>query len=276
MSSMHFLRQLTTWRHHQPKPDVALVLGGGGARGLAQLGVIRVLQEHGYRLTSVAGTSIGALVGGFFVACQLDEMERRVNALTHKQLVQLLSFKPGWESVATARQLKKLLDKLLCNIRIEQLAVPYCCVASDVISGRRYVFTEGKLSTAIRASISIPCFFDPVNYKGMLLVDGSVHDTLPLDLARRSRHTIVVAVDASATNQNPIAKAPQNYLSMTVRCSEMIVSANTELMKQLYHPDVLINLPTDHYGMFDFDKGADIIAYGRVLAEKAIAAYERK
>ena len=159
--------------------DVALVLGGGGARGIAHIGAIEVLEERGYHITSVAGTSMGALVGGLYAAGQLDELKCRILNLDRKQMVSIMDVSLGLDHIASGRHLMRLINSLIGDVMMEDLPIPFCCCATDVVGGREHVFRSGRLSTAIRSSISIPCVFKPVSKDGHIYVDGSVHNTLP-------------------------------------------------------------------------------------------------
>lgn len=140
--------------------DVALVLGGGGARGFAHIGAIEALQAHGYHITSVAGTSMGALVGGLFVAGKMEELKTIAHRLTKMQILKMMDVSPGLDHLASGERLLKELRQIVGEVRIEDLPIPYACVASDIISGQPHVFREGELAQAIRASVSIPCFLN--------------------------------------------------------------------------------------------------------------------
>lgn len=182
---------------------VALVLGGGGARGLAHLGAIEALQAQGFRITSVAGTSMGALVGGLFAAGKINEAKNIAERLTRRRVLRMMDISPGLDHIATGGRFMQLLDSLIGDVRIEDLPIPFCCSASDVVSGQEVVFRSGPLSTAIRASISIPGFFKPVTLDNRILVDGSLHNTLPLDRVQRHPGDLLIAVNVSAPDDKP-------------------------------------------------------------------------
>lgn len=257
--------------------NVALVLGGGGARGYAHIGAIEALQEHGYNITSVAGTSMGALVGGLFAAGKLQEMKDTIFGLKRKQILSLMDISFGLDHIASGEKLQKFLEQMTGNIRIEDLPINFCCVASDVASGKEFVFREGSLGEAIRASISIPCVFSPVRITDHIFVDGSVHNTLPLNRVARNKGDILVAVNASAPNEKPLepftAKGtPRKKLvwSMALRVAQLSIQNNTQMAEQLTPPGICVNVPMDKYGLFDFDKGPEIIEYGRRAMEQQL------
>lgn len=282
--------------------DVALVLGGGGARGYAHIGAIEVLQEYGYNITSVAGTSMGALVGGLFAAGKLQEMKNKILSLNRRQILSLIDISLGLDHIATGDKLIKLLNDMTGNVKIENLPIPFCCSASDVSSGKEYVFRKGSLSDAIRASISIPGFFSPVHIGNHIFVDGSVHNTLPLNQVQRHKGDLLIAVNASAANTQPFfsplkqtdgakkyswqwlserlpvmkSKLSKNYASMAMRIVELSVTNNTEMAKRLTPPDLCVDIPTDKFGLLDFERGDEIIEYGRIKMEQALQQLRSK
>lgn len=299
MSIIHFFSRLL---HKQESKNVALVLGGGGARGLAHIGAIEVLQENGYNITSVAGTSMGALVGGLFAAGRFNDLKQTVLGLTRRRILSLIDVSIGFDHIATAEKLRQLLDKMTEGKKIEQLDIPFCCSASDVVDGKERVFTSGPLSDAIRASISIPCVFSPMRVDGHVYVDGSVHNTLPLNRVARQEGDILVAVNASAPDSKPhaefmpkpaegdnqvlqwlkeklpIMKKPfsENYLKMAMRVAQLSIQNNTEMAIANTPPDICVDIPMDAFGLFDFNRGQEIIDYGRRAMEKQLADYNLK
>lgn len=283
--------------HHERK-NVALVLGGGGARGLAHIGAIEVLEEHGYNITSVAGTSMGALVGGLYAAGRFRDLKQTVLGLTRRQILSLIDISIGFDHIATADKLKQLLEKMTEGKKIEQLDIPFCCSASDVVSGKERVFTEGSLSDAIRASISIPCVFSPVRVDGHIYVDGSVHNTLPLNRVARQKGDILVAVNASAPDSKPHTEFlpkpnddnqllqwlkerlpimrkqfSENYLNMALRVAQISIQNNTEMAIDKTPPDICVNIPMDAFSLFDFNRGQEIIEFGRREMEEQLKYY---
>lgn len=276
--------------------NVALVLSGGGARGWAHIGAIESLLAHGYSITSVAGTSIGALVGGLYAAGKLPELKETALGLNRKKILRVMDLSPGLDHVATGKRLMMVLDELVGNTRIEHLSIPFCCSASDVVTGKEKVFREGRLKSAIRASISIPGFFKPVYDGNHIYVDGSVHNTLPLDRVTRHRNDLLVAVNVSAPDKNPDTtflkktgdskhdteksawnKIPfirgglsANAMNMSLRVTKLSIQNNTQMAIRLSPPDILAELPMDTYSLFDFDKAAEIIEMGRRCMDEAL------
>lgn len=289
--------------HGNPKTkNIALVLGGGGARGLAHIGAIEVLEERGYHITSISGSSIGALIGGFYAAGKLSQLKEIAMHLNKKQIISLMDFSPGLDHIASGDKLMDLMSEILGDEPIEDLPIKFCCCASDVITGTEKVFREGKLRTAIRASISIPCFFKPVSIGNHIYVDGSIHNTLPLNRVERKDNDILVAVNVSAPDSKPfttylskklstgndtektfLSKLPfskikfsANYMNMMLRIARISIQNNTQMAMEITPPDICTNLPMDEYSIFDFDKAMQIYLYGKEEMGKELDRYEAK
>ena len=273
MSLKEIFKKLFT---KEPSRDVALVLGGGGARGFAHIGAIEALEENGFHITSIAGTSMGALVGGMYAAGKLPELKERITSLTKKEMVSLLDFSIGLDHVATGKKLLDLLTDMNENKYIENLAIPFCCVSTDVVSGEEKVFREGSLTKAIRASISIPGFFKPVHEEGHIYVDGSVHNTLPLERVARKKGDILVAVNASATDEKPYkvdSKFSKNTMKLMLRITQISIQNNTQMAMRLNPPAICVDIPMDRYNLFAFNKGEEISKYGYQKMNEAIEKY---
>lgn len=293
---LQWLRDLQSSPSHEQAPSVALVLSGGGARGLAQIGAIEELQARGYHIHAVAGTSMGALVGGFFCCGKLGLLKTRVLSLKRKEVMQLIDFSIGLDHVATADHLLTLMQQLLDNVRIENLPVNFCCCASDLTSGRERVFREGPLADAIRASISIPGFFKPVRNGNEALVDGSVHNIFPLDRVERKPGDMLIGINVSAPDSRPCndyidrndesvgrflswlrtvlpvghRQLSANALNMALRVACLTLQNNTQVAMRLTPPDLCVNVPMDTFGLFDYERAAEIIAYGRRATAQAL------
>ena len=188
--------------------NVALVLSSGGARGIAHIGVIEELTKSGYTITSVAGTSMGALVGGMLAKRTLPEFTEWMLAFTKMDVIKFMDLTIGHGGLIKGEKLMKVLADYIGDVNIEDLAIPFSCVAADLIGHKEYVFNKGSLLQAIRASSSIPTVLLPVSLDGMLLVDGGVLNPLPLDLVKRSNGDILIAVNVNANipYESPVQK----------------------------------------------------------------------
>lgn len=178
--------------------NVALVLSSGGARGVAHIGVIEELINSGYNITSVAGTSMGSMVGGMLAKGSLTEFTEWLLRFTKMDVIKFMDLTTGHGGLIKGEKIMKALGEFVGDINIEDLDIPFACVAADLIGRKEMVFTHGSLLQAIRASSSVPTVFLPVTYDGMLLVDGGVLNPLPLDLVHRNPGDLLVAVNVNA------------------------------------------------------------------------------
>ena len=278
--------------------DVALVLSSGGARGLAHIGVIEELEAQGYRITSIAGCSMGALIGGFYAAGRLTDYREWMKTIDRKKMRDLIDFSLSWNHIVKGERIIDAMKEVVPDVRIEDLPIPYCAVSTDWEHGEEVVFREGSLYEAIRASISLP-FFDPVRKNGRVLIDGGVINPLPLNRVERHEGDILVGSDVSGHDYEAQSKLQQmarkkrmadrslgsiilnklipdniefNYITLLSRTSSLMIRQNSKLMAQLVNPDVLIDIQMDKYGSFDYDKSEKLIALGRSKARQAMKA----
>ena len=188
--------------------NVALVLSSGGARGIAHIGVIEELLHSGFNITSVAGTSMGSLVGGMLAKGTLPGFKEWVLKFTKMDVIKFLDLTTARGGLIKGEKIMKVVGDFVGDISIEQLNIPYACVAADLIGRKEIVFNSGSLLQAIRSSCSIPTVFMPVAADGMLLVDGGVLNPLPLDVVHRNPGDLLIAVNVnSQIPYNPLPKA---------------------------------------------------------------------
>jgi len=183
-------------------PTVSLVLSSGGARGLVHIGAIQCLRDHGYQISYVSGSSMGALVGGIYAAGQLDEFAQWVAALRRTDIVQLLDF--GWGAAAglfKGERIISVLEELVGQWQIEDLPVGYTAVATELNRKREVWISTGSLFSAIRASIGIPLVLAPVIRDDQVLVDGGVLNPLPIAPALTQNSELIIAVDVNGLEE---------------------------------------------------------------------------
>lgn len=180
-----------------PGSDIVLALGGGGARGLTHIGVLRTLEEAGYRVCGVAGCSIGAIVGGIYCAGELDAYEEFVRGLTRTQVMRFLDPRLPTSGVFAGARLERLYQGFVGERRIEELELPYSALVVDLRTGEQLSLREGPLVRAMRASGSIPGLLRPVRWENRWLIDGGVASIAPISAARELRALPVVAVSVS-------------------------------------------------------------------------------
>ena len=177
------------------RKNVALVLASGGSRGLAHIGAIEVLEEHGFRITSVAGASMGALVGGIYAAGGLGAFKEWMKTVDRMKVFNLMDFTIGNGGFVKGEKIIDELRSIVPDKMIEDLPIPFTAVATDIRHRREIIFNSGSLYDAVRSSISLPSIFTPNRIGDMLLVDGGVVNPVPVNRVRRIPGDILVAVD---------------------------------------------------------------------------------
>ena len=173
----------------------ALALGGGGARGYAHIGVIQVLEERGVEIVAVAGSSMGALVGGLYAAGKLRGYTEWVSGLTQFDVLRLLDVSLTAPGMIRAERIFARMHELLDGVLIEDLPVPFTAVATDLLARKAVWFQRGPVEAAVRASIAMPGVFTPVMLNGRLLVDGGIIDPVPVAPTASARAGVTIAVD---------------------------------------------------------------------------------
>lgn len=185
--------------------NVALVLGSGGARGLAHIGAIEALEERGYTISSIAGCSMGSIIAGMYAAGQLKEAKEWFLQVDKQLILRMMDINLlSGNSLVKGEKIIKELEKVVPDRPIEELNIPCTIVASDMVSTDEVVFRTGSLFEAVRASISIPLFFQPVQIGNQLLIDGGILNPLPLHVIERTPGDILVASDISGKDAMPM------------------------------------------------------------------------
>ena len=177
------------------RKKVALVLASGGSRGLAHIGAIEVLEENGYTVTSIAGASMGALVGGIYAAGGLDAFKEWMKTVDRMKVFNLMDFTIGNGGFVKGDKVIDELKSIIPDKLIESLHIPFTAVATDIRHRKEVVFDRGSLYDAIRSSISLPSIFTPNRIGDMLLIDGGVVNPVPVNRVVRTPGDILVAVD---------------------------------------------------------------------------------
>lgn len=281
--------------------DISLVLSSGGARGLAHIGAIEELESHGYHISSIAGCSMGALIGGVYAAGKLKEFREWMKTIDRKKMIELTDFSFSINHLAKGTRIIEAIMEFVPDIAIEDLPVPYCAVATDLKAGREVVFNKGSLFEAIRASISMPSFYKPVQRDGMVLIDGGILNPIPLNRVKRQKKDILVGIDVSGhdykaqwdemhrlTEKHKHDTSLKskiidmlipdniefNYYTMLSRTSSLMIRQNSILMAKLMKPDILVDIQMNRYGTFDFDKSEKLVAIGKQKTLHAIEKYE--
>jgi NTE family protein len=278
-----------------PSRKIGLALGGGSARGWAHVGVLRGLEKRGIRPDVVCGTSAGALVGAAYALGKLDEIERWLALLQWRDVVGYLdfAFKGG---VIKGRRLFDFFAEHVGDCNIEDLAMPFGVVATDLANGSEIWLRKGSLFGAVRASVSIPGFLRPVKIDGRWLVDGGLVDPVPVALCRELGADVVLGVDINkslldearplATTRLPELEdggtdldpptADEPSLLEVIERSLYITQSRLALARAASNPaDVLIAPAVGHIGFVEFHRAAESFDAGRAAVEIAAADLER-
>ena len=175
----------------QDHPKIGLVLGGGGAKGAAEIGVLKYIEEAGVHIDYIVGTSIGSIIGGLYsVGYRSQQLDSRFVNTDWENIFS--------ESIAGTQQISNVFSNLLNlpdSVDFDSLPIPYRCVATDIINTEEVILQRGNLARAMRASMSIPGAFKPVKWEGKLLVDGGMMNNLPVDIAKKMGADIIIAID---------------------------------------------------------------------------------
>lgn len=295
------------------KTKVSLVLSAGGARGMAHIGIINVLEKHGFEITSVAGTSMGAMVGGIYAAGNLNGFSDWLKKLGKMEVFKLTDFAMSKKGFIKGAKVFREIDPFITNVNIEDLAIKYTAIASDLTHLKEVVFESGKLKDAIRASVAIPVFIQPHTFQESVLVDGGLVNPLPVDRVRRTAGDIVIAVNVNSgiPYDKPIMKpeliekkslyrtaidkvnhawAERFTFPKTTKVIEHkmgffdLVAKSVELMQiklseasiKECHPDIMINISYECCDIFEFYRAEEIINLGKKAMEKALTEWKAK
>ena len=216
--------------------NVALVLGSGGARGLAHIGAIEALEERGYTITSIAGCSMGSIIAGMYAAGQLKEAKEWFLKVDMQLIWRMIDFNLlSTNSIVKGKRIIEELQKVVPDRPMENLNIPCAIVASDMINTDEVVFRKGSLFEAVRASISIPLFFEPVQIGQRLLIDGGILNPLPLHLVPRTEGDILVAMDISGKDSMVLQPKPEplNVEGKLAELTSRGISVSQKLEEQI-------------------------------------------
>ena len=244
---------------------------------------------------------MGALIGGVYAAGKLSEFREWMKTIDKKRMLELIDFSLSINHLVKGDRIIEAIMEFVPDVAIEDLPIPYCAVATDLTSGREVVFTKGSLFEAIRASISLPSFYKPVERDGMVLIDGGVLNPIPLNRVKRQKGDILVGVDVNGHDyksqweeMHKLAQKQKqdtslrtkildmlipddiefNYYTVLTRASSLMIRQNALLMTKLMKPDIFVDIQMNRYGIFDFDKSEKLVAIGQQKASLAINRYE--
>lgn len=293
------VRAETASDRNSPPITVSLVLGSGGARGLAHIGVIQWLIENGYQIGSIAGSSIGSLIGGIYAAGKLDVYVEWVSALEPGQVLRLLDPAFGRSGLFKGERVMGVLRDLIGDHAIEALPVPFTAVATDLASGEEVWLREGKLFDAIRASIATPFIFTPFRHGARVLADGALANPLPIAPTHLDTTDLTVAVDLSGLPEPRLSPPPpvairddialrrrmRDFIEFHLeRASDVSVRWVTDMVfasmavaqeparSATRSPDVTVEIPCNACGPHQFWRARELIELGRGRTAQAFEA----
>ncbi|WP_370277756.1 patatin-like phospholipase family protein [Pontibacterium sp.] len=289
--------------NNQQGKTVSLVLGSGGARGLAHIGIIHWLEEHGYQIRSISGCSIGALIGGIYAAGKLDEYEAWVRAIGRLDIINLLDLSWNNSGLIKGDKIIETLTELVGDINIEQLPIHFTAVAANLDNNKEVWLDRGPLFDAIRASISLPLLFTPFEMNGDRLIDGGVLNPVPIAPTFSDQTDLTIAVNLSGEPmiETPKEKKPDvspESLPLHQRISSYINdltdsvsnrrsfdldaydiahqafdAMQTTIARQklaAYPPDLTIDISRNICSTLEFHRAAEMIELGYNTADRVI------
>lgn len=285
---------------------VSLALSGGGARGLAHIGVIEELEDQGYKICSIAGTSMGALVGGVYAAGKLPEFKDWMLTLDKVKMLRLIDFSFSTQGLIKGDRVFNKMHEYVSEVNIEDLGIPFVAVAVDLLHRKEVVFDRGNIYKAIRASVAIPSVFTPVKKDKALLVDGGVLNNIPVNHLKRIPGDLLVAVDVNA-DISPVkpevseeveaerqgiyqekmhqlqqhlkkilpvtSKKHMGYFNLMTETISLMTSAIAGLILEKYPPDLMISISRQSAGTFDFYKAEELIEIGHMVARDTLQTH---
>jgi NTE family protein len=281
-----------------PKPKLALALGGGAARGWAHIGVLKALDEERVEVGMIAGTSIGALVGGCYLAGKLDELESFARSLTMRRMAALLDFTIGGGGLFAGLRLTKRMQDHLEGLDIEDLDRRFVAVATEIRTGHEVWIDSGNLITAIRASYALPGIFEPIQCGSRLLVDGALVNPVPVSVCRSYEQPLVVAVnlhydlygrsavvkhvasrltplEKQLESQSDLAKSNMGLTGVMVEAFNIIQDRISRARLAGDPPDLALQPRLADIGLSEFHRAAEAIDRGYEEAKAKIGEIKR-
>lgn len=294
------------------KKTISLVLGSGGARGYAHIGVIETLEAQGYEIKAISGSSMGALIGGLYAAGKLEAYKTWILSLDFIDTIKMVDVSLSHGGMVNIDAVFKKIEEMIGDVTIEALPIKYTAVASDIKNRKKIRFKKGKLIDAIRASIAIPTVFTPVVKNDMILVDGGVLDPLPMASVSSEDADMTIAVNLNANIENTYKiDVPEReekeenrlyvkavklldrvnkaigrdtskeekpidilyILNKSLDATQGIIVKNT--LKE-HQPDLMIEIPADACESYEFDKAYEMIEIGKRATQKSLKNMKMK
>ena len=293
------------------KQKVALVLSSGGARGLAHIGVIEGLLENGYEISSVAGASIGSVVGAYLACGELDRYKKWACELDRLDVFKLIDFTFSVNGFIRGEKVFKSLEDHIPDRNIETFGIPYAAIATDILSKKEKVFTSGSMYAALKASVAIPTVIKPVHHEDQKLIDGGVLNPVPVNRVKRTEGDLLVVSNVNsfkpyikANSDKKKAKAEEQtyleklntfknkwakllpgnsspkdklgYFELLNRSIDLMQDQLTSFLLDKYEPDILAEISRDACNTFEFYRAEEMIEAGKSAINEALSKREEK
>lgn len=288
---------------------VALVLSGGGARGIAHIGAIEELEQQGFQIHSIAGTSMGAVVGGVYAAGKMKEYKEWMCTLDRQKVLNLIDFTLSTQGLIKGDRVFARMKEFIPDTHIEDFPIDFAAIAADIIHHKEVIFRTGSMYDAIRASVAIPSVITPVKTNGTVLVDGGVMNNIPVNRVKRidGDILIVVNVNADIPVEKPVVTAQEEkqnrraylqkirefqqhlykvhpksktekmgYFNLIDKTISTMTYQMGRMMLERYTPDVLVEVSRNTCSTFDFYKAEELVETGRNAARNSITRFLKK
>ncbi len=291
------------------KKNVSLVLSGGGARGVAHIGAIEELENQGFVIKSIAGTSMGSLVGAVYAVGKMQEYKNWIYTLDKLDVLKLIDFTFSLQGLIKGDRVFEKMKQFIPDLNIEELKIHYVATATDISSSKEVIFTKGSIYDAVRASIAIPTVITPVETDDSILVDGGVINPVPINHVKRTKDDILIVVYVNAdipvykpvilknkkdkkqsvylqrikefqshlTKINPLDKNDKiGYFNLINKTLSLLTHQISKMTMEKYPPDILINVSRQTCGVFDFYRAEELVEIGRHATEKSVKEYNNR
>lgn len=269
---------------------VSLVLSSGGARGISQIGVIEELERRAYSISSIAGCSIGAMVGGIYASGKLPEFKDWLLSLTKMEVFRLMDFSFNRKGFLKAEKVFEKINPFISQKNIEDLPIHFVAVATDIYNNKEICFTKASLTKAIRASVAIPVFIQARGAGDTILVDGGVMNPLPINRLVRSHDDILIAVNVNDLSKDNVlfkSKFKKDIAQKSIpkdiglfdimnMSFELTISQLVNCSLRENRPDLLIQIPRSCAGTFEFYNAEKLIEMGRFMAKHYLDEFEKE
>lgn len=250
------------------RKKIGIALGGGAAKGLAHIGVLKVLEENNIPIDFISGTSMGAVIGALYCANpDAEELEKLAVEMNWKKII---DFNIPKEGLLKGDKLEREFEKLIISNDFKKLRIPFFATAVDIRKNKEVILSSGSVSKAVRASTSLPGIFKPLKYDGKILIDGGLIDPVPIEILKKKGADIVIAIDVEGHRNYVAEKESMNIFEVLLRSFHMIVSARTDAIIKKGKPDVLIVPDLRKVRYVDFHKQRKGILEGEIAAKKEL------